>query len=55
MLFQLLGHKYQVGVKTGSDAGAGTDADVFIKIIGTKGTTDKHELSSSRDAFEQGQ
>ncbi|KAJ7394111.1 hypothetical protein OS493_003789 [Desmophyllum pertusum] len=45
---------YDVKVTTGSSFGAGTDAIVIIKIIGTKGSTAGHELVGSGDPFEKG-
>lgn len=41
-------------VTTGSSLGAGTDANVFIKVVGTRGTTGEHKLVGSEDAFERG-
>ena len=41
-------------VTTGSSLGAGTDANVLIKIIGTKSTTAEHKLEGSGDAFDRG-
>ena len=41
-------------VTTGSSIGAGTDAHVYIKIIGTEGTTTEHELVGPGDTFERG-
>jgi len=46
--------EYSLKVTTGSSLGAGTDANVFIKIIGTKGTTAEHKLEGSEDAFDRG-
>ena len=46
---------YEITVKTGSEIFAGTDANVYIYIIGTDGrTTEKLELvSTAGDAFER--
>ena len=44
---------YQVVVKTGSVDGAGTDADVYIRINGTTGYIEK-ELETPGDDFEEG-
>jgi len=44
-------------VKTGKQRGAGTDANVFIKIIGAKGDTGTLQLKTSdntKDKFEAG-
>ena len=38
---------YNVSVKTGNVRGSGTDANVFIKIFGTKGDTGDLQLRSS--------
>lgn len=35
--------------------GAGTDAQVFVKVYGEKGKSDEIKLESSSDSFEQGQ
>ena len=44
---------YQVSVKTGSVDGAGTNADVYIRINGTTGYIEK-ELDNPGDDFEEG-
>ena len=44
-------------MKTGKERGAGTDANVFIKIFGSKGDTGKLKLMSaenSKNKFEAG-
>lgn len=46
--------EYDLKVTTGSSLGAGTDANVFIKIIGTKGVTAEHGLVGLEDPFERG-
>lgn len=46
--------EYDLKITTGSSIGAGTDAHVYIKIIGTEGTTTEHELVGSGDTFERG-
>ena len=51
----LFSTEYEVQVTTGNSIGAGTDAHVYIKIIGTKGTTTENELvGDSKDPFERG-
>ena len=48
---------YHVSVKTGKQPRAGTDANVFIKIFGSKGDTGKLKLMSSentKNKFEAG-
>ena len=35
---------YTVKVQTSDDLGAGTDSDVFIRIIGERGTTKSFDL-----------
>lgn len=48
---------YHVHVKTGDVRGAGTDANVFIKMFGTKGDTDSMKLrfsESNTNKFERG-
>ena len=48
--------EYKVQVITGNSFGAGTDANVYIKVIGTRGSTAEHELGadSEEDPFERG-
>lgn len=47
--------EYEVQVITGNSFGAGTDANVYIKVIGTRGSTAEHELGAdSEDSFERG-
>ncbi|XP_077976546.1 lipoxygenase homology domain-containing protein 1-like isoform X1 [Styela clava] len=48
---------YHVSVKTGDVSGAGTDANVFLKIIGGDGDTGRlklHQSENIRDKFERG-
>ena len=48
---------YHVSVKTGKQRGAGTDANVFIKIFGSQGDTGKLKLVSAentKNKFEAG-
>ena len=48
---------YHVHVKTGDVRSAGTDANVFLKIFGSKGDTDSLKLRSSEagsNKFERG-
>lgn len=43
--------KYQVAVQTGNVRGAETDANVFITIIGSAGSTGRKELKPQKDSF----
>jgi hypothetical protein len=45
---------YRIMVITGNVRGAGTDADVFITIVGEKGKVDRELLSNNKDNFERG-
>lgn len=45
---------FAVQVTTASSFGAGTDARVFIQIIGTQASTAVYELKGSGDLFEEG-
>ncbi len=48
---------YNIRIKTGDVIGAGTDADVHLKIFGEKGDTDKIVLMTADhtfNKFEQG-
>lgn len=50
--------RYVFKVKTGTDSGAGTDADVYVQLFGKKGETDKVRLQASentKNKFEAGQ
>ncbi|XP_033736341.1 lipoxygenase homology domain-containing protein 1-like isoform X2 [Pecten maximus] len=44
---------YQITVKTGNVRYAGTDANVFVKIYGEKGSTKKLKLDDSKNNFER--
>ena len=57
LLALLTATSYHVSVKTGKERGAGTDANVFIKIFGSKGDTGKLKLMSAentKNKFEAG-
>ena len=46
---------YEVQVKTANKYGAGTDAPVYIKVKGTRGSLSKRELDNkNHNDFEQG-
>ena len=48
--------RYEVNTYTGNKFGAGTDARVFITLIGEKGRSKEIELESKgRNDFEKGQ
>lgn len=44
---------YRVVVKTGGVDRAGTDANVFITLRGSKGNSGERQLNSTRDDFER--
>ena len=48
---------YRITVKTGDKFGAGTDANIFLTIVGSRGTTGEHKLNDliSGNAFERDQ
>ena len=47
--------KYQIEVTTGSEKGAGTDANVFIQLFGEVGDSGRQKLTKQfRDLFERG-
>ena len=48
--------QYRLKLKTGNAMGAGTDADIYVKLTGTKGETNEVELTSlyNGNAFEKG-
>lgn len=50
----LIFSEYALKITTGSSLGAGTDANVLITIIGTRGTTAVHKLVGSGDVFDSG-
>jgi len=45
---------YRISTSTGSTKGAGTDANVFISIVGSLGKVDRYKLESSKSNFERG-
>jgi len=45
---------YRIIVITGTEPGAGTDANVYITLIGTEGRVDKARLDNEKDNFERG-
>ncbi|MFE1764236.1 PLAT/LH2 domain-containing protein [Streptomyces angustmyceticus] len=47
-------HQYRVAVYTGNKAGAGTDANVYITIYGTRGSAGPIRLDNSANNFESG-
>ena len=56
-LFVFAATTYNIQIKTGDVRGAGTDANVFIKILGTKDNTGAVQLTTSENhtnKFEQG-
>ncbi|XP_039606557.1 lipoxygenase homology domain-containing protein 1-like [Polypterus senegalus] len=52
-----IGHKvlYEVTVVTGDIQNAGTDANIFITVFGTSGSTEEILLPKNEDRFERGQ
>ncbi|XP_070566658.1 lipoxygenase homology domain-containing protein 1-like isoform X2 [Ptychodera flava] len=46
---------YEICVKTGDVMGAGTDANVFIRMYGVKGKTEEFTLNNRTDNFERGE
>jgi hypothetical protein len=44
---------YRIVVKTGGEKNAGTDADVYITLMGSKGNSGERELTSSGNDFER--
>ena len=53
---QFLATSYHVSVKTGDCRGAGTDANVFLKVFGEAGDTGKLQLKNaenSKNKFER--
>jgi hypothetical protein len=49
-----LRRRYVVTVRTSSDRGAGTDANVWIEVFGEKGSTGRRALETSEDDFKRG-
>ena len=47
--------RYKVSVQTADKRGAGTDADISISILGSKGSSKEMRLESSANNFERGQ
>lgn len=46
--------KYKISVYTGDKKNAGTDADVFITLFGTLGSSKEWKLDNSKNNFERG-
>jgi len=46
---------YNISVHTGTPWGAGTDGDVWVRLVGDQATTDWFYLDDSNDNFERGQ
>lgn len=46
---------YKVSVRTMDERGAGTDADVTIKLVGAQASTAELKLESSANNFERNQ
>jgi len=49
-----LEHEYKIVITTGDKFGAGTDADVYINLIGANGTSSYIELDCIPEHFERG-
>ena len=45
---------YSVTITTGTDSGAGTDANVWVQLFGTTGVSKEVELGNGTDMFEKG-
>ena len=50
----LVDKKYVVSVTTADCKGAGTDANVFVELLGANGNSGRRPLSTSRNNFERG-
>ncbi|XP_032237403.2 CUB and peptidase domain-containing protein 2 isoform X2 [Nematostella vectensis] len=50
---EVCSNDYDIKVKTGSSLGAGTDAHVYIRLVGTRGVTAVHELTGPSSTFEK--
>ena len=50
----LVAYYYDVILHTGNRFGAGTDANVFMKIHGEKGSTEEVQLPSKKGDLERG-
>ena len=48
--------QYRLAVKTGDTAAAGTDSNIYVKLVGSKGETEEREISElvNGNAFERG-
>lgn len=49
-----ISYVYKVTVKTGDKFGAGTDSNVFVRMIGALGSTDEFMLKTSKQELERG-
>ena len=46
-------HKYTISTYTGSERGAGTDANVFITLFSKNGNSAEMKLNDSKNNFEK--
>lgn len=46
---------YDLSLKTGNAFGAGTDANVFVRLIGERGSTDEIKIQTKKSDLERGQ
>ena len=57
-MFLFSAKQYVVNVYTGDVSSAGTDANIFITVVGDKGDSGErklHKSETNRDRFERGQ
>ncbi len=54
LIFLYAGSNYTVKTFTGDKFGAGTDAKIFMELIGERGSSDFRQLDSSLKKFEPG-
>lgn len=54
ILLILVTYFYNVTVTTGNKFGAGTDANIFLRLIGEKGSTDEIRLETKKHELERG-
>ncbi len=47
--------KYKIRIKTGDEGGSGTNANVYIQLVGEDGDTANRNLDNKENNFESGE
>ena len=54
ILFSTVSYIYDVSLTTGKAFGAGTDANIFIRLIGERGSSDELSIQTKKCDLEKG-